>query len=113
MFTPSLDEMNEIAEPQWLATADGASTVLATLPPSIRPRARGICSWAKQAIVTVTAGRSSAQRVSSTAVLLREAGITIRSGVLIGADAQDDSIGLLQPNAPLVGLPAADGVISA
>jgi len=36
-----------------------------------------------------------------------------RTTVLIGADAQDESIGLLQPESPLVGLPVADGVIPA
>ncbi len=111
VFTPSLDEMSD-SEPQWLATPGRASAVLAftTIDPA---KGAWHLRWAKEATVTVTAGRSSAQRVSSTAVLLREAGITIRSGVLMGAEAQDDSIGLLRPSAPLVGLPAADGVISA
>ena len=64
-------------------------------------------------VVTVTAGRSSAQAVNAAAALLRAAGITIRAGVLIGADAQDESIGLLQPESPLVGVPLADDVIPA
>jgi hypothetical protein len=110
MFTPPQNDMNEIVEPPWVATTDVASTVLILTAMDL---ARGAwhLSWTKQAVVTVTAGRSSAQRVSSTAVLLRAAGITIRSGVLIGADADDQSFGLLQPDAPLVGLPATDGAI--
>jgi len=112
VFMPSPDDMSEVAEPPWSATTDGANAVLVltTVDPA---KGAWHLSWAKQAVVSVTAGRSSAQRVNSTAVLLRAAGITIRSGVLIGADAQDESIGLLQPESPLVGLPVADGVIPA
>jgi hypothetical protein len=111
LFTPSSDDMNEIVEPPWVATTDGVRTAL-TLTGMDLSRGAWHLTWAKQAVVTVTAGRSSAQRVSSTAVLLRAAGITIRSGVLIGADAEDQSIGLLQPESPLVGLPATDGAFS-
>ena len=112
LFTPSPDDMNEIGEPPWVATTEVVSAVLVL---TAMDPARGAwhLTWAKQAVVTVTAGRSSAQRVSSTAALLRAAGITIRSGVLIGADAEDESIGLLQPESPLVGLPAADGAFPA
>jgi hypothetical protein len=110
VFTPSPDELNELVDPPWVATSDGADVVL--ILTSIDP-AKGAwhLNWAKQAVVSVTAGRSSAQRVSSTAVLLRAAGLTIRSAVLIGADSEDESIGLLRPDVPLVGLPVAEGVI--
>jgi capsular polysaccharide biosynthesis protein len=112
VFTPPADDMNEIVEPPWVATPDMANAVLVftTVDPG---RGAWHLNWAKQAVVTVTAGRSSAQAVNSTAALLRAAGITIRSGVLIGADAQDESIGLLQPESPLVGVPLADDVIPA
>ena len=108
VFTPTPDDLNEVVEPPWVATTDGVDAVLVLT--RIDP-AKGAwhLSWAKQAVVSVTAGCSSAQRVSSTAVLLRAAGIAIRSGVLIGADPEDESIGLLQPESPLVALPAADG----
>jgi hypothetical protein len=102
--------MGNVAASPWAAQQDPARVVL-TLA-SIDP-ARGAwhLGWANQAVVTVTAGCSSAQRVSSTAVLLRSAGVSIRSGVLIGADAQDESIGLIQPDSPLVALPAAESII--
>lgn len=110
VFTQSPDEMSEVAQSPWVAARAGAHAVLAlaTIDPA---RGAWHLSWAKEAVVSVTAGRSSAKRVSSTAVLLRAAGIKTRSGVLIGADAQDESIGLLQPDSPLVGLPVADGAI--
>jgi capsular polysaccharide biosynthesis protein len=112
VFTPPQDDMNEIVEPPWVAAPEGANAVLVLtrVDPS---RGAWHLNWAKQAVVSVTSGRSSAQAVNSTAVLLRAAGITIRSGILIGADEQDESVGLLQPDAPLVGVPVADGVIPA
>jgi len=111
VLTPSPDQVSGVAEPPWVATGHGAQAVLVltTVDPG---KGAWHLSWAREAVVSVTAGHSSAQRVSSTAVLLRAAGITIRSGVLLGADVQDESIGLLQPGSPLVGLPI-DGVVSA
>ena len=112
LFTPPQDDMNEIVEPPWVATPDVVSTVLVLTAMDLS-RGAWHLTWAKQVLVTVTAGRSSAQRVSSTAVLLRAAGIAIRAGVLIGADAEDQSFGLLQPESPLVGLPATNGAFPA
>jgi Chain length determinant protein len=110
VFTPPQEDMNELDEPPWVATTDGTNTVLVltTVDPA---KGAWHLNWAKQAIVTVSAGCSSAQRVSSTAILLRAAGITVRSGVLLDADLEDESIGLLQPDSPLVGVPASDGAI--
>ena len=70
VFRPSVDDMNEVVEPPWVATPDGVNAVLVLT--KVDP-ARGAwhLEWAKQAVVSVTAGRSSAQAVSSTAVLLR------------------------------------------
>jgi len=110
VFTPSPDKMSEVTEPPWVAAQAEAHAVLALTTIDFAKGAWHL-SWAKEAVVSATAGRSSAKRVSSTAVLLRAAGITIRSGVLIGADAEDESIGLLRPDTPLVGLPVVDGVI--
>lgn len=112
LFTPPENDMNEIVEPPWVATTDAASTVLILTAMDLG-RGAWHLAWTKQAVVTVTAGRSSAQRVSSTAVLLRAAGIAIRSGVLIGADPEDQSFGLLEPDSPLVGLPATNGAFPA
>ena len=111
VFRPSADEISDASEPPWVAARAGA---LSTLTFTTIDPARGAwhLSWAKEAVISVTVGRSSAQRVSATAALLRAAGITIRSGVLLDADVQDESIGLLQPDTPLVGLPI-DGVVSA
>ena len=70
VFMSSPDDMSEVAEPPWSATNDGANAVLVltTVDPA---KGAWHLSWAKQAVVSVTVGRSSAQRVNSTAVLLR------------------------------------------
>lgn len=102
------DEVGNLASP-WDASEAPARAVLtlATVDPA---KGAWHLGWAHQAVVTVTAGCSSAQRVSSAGVLLRSAGVAIRSGVLIGADPQDESIGLVQPETPLVALPAAESI---
>jgi hypothetical protein len=41
----------------------------------------------------VTGGRSSAARIHAVAEMLRLAGITLISGVLVGADKTDQSLG--------------------
>ena len=55
-------------------------------------------------MVTVTAGQSSAQRVNAAAALIRAAMISIQGGVLLDADPDDETLGLLEPG-PLVALP--------
>ena len=109
VVTAHPDEMGDIAQSHWMGDEAPARVVLtlATIDPA---KGAWHLGWANQAVVAVTAGRSSAQRVSSTAVLLRSAGVKIRSGVLIGADTTDESIGLIHPESPLVALPAAEGI---
>jgi capsular polysaccharide biosynthesis protein len=50
-------------------------------------------NWAREAIVTVTAGRSSAQHVSATAELARVAGVFIAAAALLEADTKDETMG--------------------
>jgi hypothetical protein len=51
-------------------------------------------SWATDAVTAVTAGLSSAEKVQSAGELIRESGVTTVSGVLLGADKTDESLGL-------------------
>ena len=46
-------------------------------------------------MVLVTAGRSTASGLRSAGQLLRAAGITVDSVVLIGADPDDETVGLI------------------
>lgn len=65
--------------------------VLATVDPALG--AQHLRRWASTAIVTLHAGTSSAQRVGAVGELLRAAGLTISSVVLLDADARDESAG--------------------
>lgn len=103
VVVPSGDEPDGNLDPAWLCTSNRrAVLVLATVDPG-----SGLwhLSWSKEAVVTVTAGRSSAAHLNTIAALIRTSGISIRSGVLLDADSDDETVGVLTPGIPLVGLP--------
>jgi capsular polysaccharide biosynthesis protein len=54
-------------------------------------------SWADQVVLLVTAGRSSAERLRTTAGLVRSSGLKLPFAVLVGADRTDESLGLPDP----------------
>ena len=65
--------------------------VLASVDP-----ARGVehvLPWASTAMVFVTAGKVTGTLMTSTTEVVRQAGITIRSAVLVGASPDDESTG--------------------
>jgi capsular polysaccharide biosynthesis protein len=53
-----------------------------------------LATWAANAVVVVTAGRSPAERVHGVGEMIRLAGTRLVSVVLIGADKGDESLGL-------------------
>jgi capsular polysaccharide biosynthesis protein len=53
-----------------------------------------LVTWATNAVVVVTAGRSSAVRIHGVGEMIRVAGMRLVSVVLIGADKSDESLGL-------------------
>ena len=65
--------------------------VLAELDPAVGARRLG--DWVAEAVVVVTAGRSSHTRVQANTEMLRSAGVTIISAVLVATDHNDDSFG--------------------
>jgi len=71
--------------------------VLATVDPGLGAWQLG---WAREAVITVSAGRSSAQHLSAIAELVRAAGVSIAAGVLLDADANDETVGLLKSGEP-------------
>ncbi len=73
------------------ASADLLLT-LAVLDPSIG--AEYLAGWARGAVVVVTAGQSSAERIRAVSEMIRLSGTSLISGVLIGADKTDESLGL-------------------
>ena len=66
---------------------------LATLDPARGADCLG--TWATNAVAVVTAGLSTDEKVRSIGEMIRGAGVRAMSGVLLGADTQDESLGLL------------------
>ena len=65
--------------------------VLAALDPSLG--GDHLAAWTHSAVAMVTGGQSSAARVHGVGEMIRLAGITLISGVLVGADMADQSLG--------------------
>jgi hypothetical protein len=64
---------------------------LVVLDPAVG--AEHVARWCRSAVAVLRTGRTSATRARATGELLRAAGIDLRSAVLMGADATDDSVG--------------------
>lgn len=69
--------------------------VLATVHPA--SGAWHVQRWANDAVVTVSAGKRTAQQVLAAMELLEAADISVSSMVLLNADVDDDSVGLADP----------------
>jgi hypothetical protein len=64
---------------------------LADLDPALG--AEHLPGWATDVVVVVTAGRSSSAKISVVGEMIRLAGLSLVSGVLVGADKTDESLG--------------------
>jgi O-antigen/teichoic acid export membrane protein/capsular polysaccharide biosynthesis protein len=73
------------------ASADLMFT-LVTLDPSMG--AEYLPTWASDAVVLVTCGRSSATRIHAVGELIRQSGMQLVSAVLVGADKSDETLGI-------------------
>jgi capsular polysaccharide biosynthesis protein len=79
------------------ASADLLLTLI-TLDPSIG--GEHLATWATDAVVVVTAGRSSWTKIQAVGELIRLSGTRLDSAVLVGADKADESLGVtLTPEA--------------
>lgn len=74
------------------ASADVMLTLVA-LDPALG--AEHIASWATGAVVVVTAGRSSWTKVHAVGEMIQLANMRLISGVLVGADKTDESLGVI------------------
>ena len=83
------------------ASADLLLT-LVTLDPSLG--AENLATWATSAVVVVTAGRSSWARINAVGEMIRLAGTSVTSAVLVGADKTDESLGVTQHPGALTGI---------
>ena len=82
------------------ASADLLIT-LVTLDPSLG--GENLPTWATSAVVVVTAGRSSWARIHAVGEMIRLAGTSLTSAVLVGADKTDESLGVTQHPGVFVG----------
>jgi capsular polysaccharide biosynthesis protein len=88
-----------------LAAACSSADLLVTLA-RLDPAVGGehLASWATDAVVVVTAGRSSWTRIHAVGEMIRLAGVRLASAVLVGADKTDESLGVTHtptPSAPV------------
>lgn len=84
-------------EPEFTETVRGAaaSADLLLSVASLDPSFGGshLSSWSARTVAVVTAGRASWARIHATGEMLRLAGVSLVSTVLVGADRADESIG--------------------
>ena len=73
------------------ASADLLLTLI-TLDPSVG--GEHLATWAADAVVVVTAGRSSWTKIHAVGEMIRLAGTRLVSAVLVGADKTDESLGV-------------------
>jgi capsular polysaccharide biosynthesis protein len=86
------------------ASADVLLTLI-TLDPSVG--SEHLATWAADAVVVVTAGRSSWTKIQAVGEMIRLAGARLVSAVLVGADKTDESLGVtLTPEAVRVAVAA-------
>ena len=78
-----------------VAAAASSAEVLLTLAP-LDPAlgSEYLSTWTTSAIAFVTAGHSSATRIHTVGEMIRLAGVSLESAVLIGADRTDESLGM-------------------
>ena len=81
--------------PDPLVTSDVAADLLLTLA-TLDPAVGGdhLATWASNAVVVVSSGESSAERIHGVGEMIRLAGMRLDSVVLLGADKSDESLGL-------------------
>jgi capsular polysaccharide biosynthesis protein len=76
--------------------AAGTSADLLLTLAALDPSAGGehLAGWARSAVAMVTAGESTAARIHAVGEMIRLAGMSVISGVLVDADKTDESLGL-------------------
>ena len=93
---PRMTRGQHEASIEGLSAAYSAADVFITflvLDPAIG--AEHLRTWADEAVAVVTAGRSSVARVQALGEMVRHANVRLVSGVLVGADKDDESLGLV------------------
>jgi capsular polysaccharide biosynthesis protein len=97
--SPSGSDPGASAEVSQACEGADLVVVLATLDPSTG--SEYLSTWAADAVVTVTAGRSSWTRIHAASELIRLGGSRLVAAVLLGEDKWDETLGR-----PMLGAPA-------
>lgn len=82
---------------------DGADVVVAVAPADLDTGLDHLAGWADSAILLVTAGRSTAEAISTAAGLLRSAGLQVLSVLMVGTDGTDQSLGRIDDDTDATG----------
>jgi len=92
---PPASPRAQLATPSEALTAAYASADLLLTLVTLDPALGGdhLATWATGAVAVVTAGRSSWTRINAVGEMIRLAGTSLVSTVLIGADKTDESLG--------------------
>jgi capsular polysaccharide biosynthesis protein len=87
---------------QALVDACASADVLLTLAP-LDPTlgAEYLGGWTRGVVAMITTGRSTAARIHAVGEMVRMAGLKLMAGVLVGADSNDESLGV--PARPIAG----------
>jgi capsular polysaccharide biosynthesis protein len=93
-FSPTSPQAQPAFADQVAAACASADVLLTlvTLDPSIG--GDHLATWASDAVVVITAGRSSWEKVQAVGEMVRLAGTRLISAVLVGADKTDESLGV-------------------
>jgi hypothetical protein len=93
-WTPKTAMGGDGVDVERLELHDSADVVIvvATLDPAIG--ADHLAEWSRTAVALVTAGRSTATALRSTARMVAMAGIDLDSAVLLDTDGDDETVGL-------------------
>lgn len=94
--SPSADRETSILTEQVTAAYASADLLLTLVALDPLLGSDHLATWATAAVATVTAGRSSATKIHSVGEMIRLAGTSLTSAVLIGADKPDESLGAMQ-----------------
>ena len=81
----------------WQAAWDCADTVLVLLEVDPGIDVDHLATWVDQVVPLVSAGASTAELLSTTGDLVREAGLALPFAMMVGCDATDESLGRVRP----------------
>jgi capsular polysaccharide biosynthesis protein len=89
-------------DPAWLEAWADSDVLLTFAELDPAHGADHLSGWATDAVVMITAGRSSGVRIQAVGNMIRRAGVMLDAAVLLDADPKDDSSGVVRPVPPPV-----------